>query len=118
MDNLWAQVGNWGFPMVVAAFLLMRVEKKLDALTIAIQQLKDAVDWRLVPPLPGPAPGPNPGVGASFGSGPVGGGRGGPGSGPGTVSFSSAPSAGPGGGGVPEGNNDSGLVSISCREQH
>ncbi|MDN5348147.1 MAG: hypothetical protein PWP65_1711 [Clostridia bacterium] len=39
MENLWAQVGNYGFPMVITLYLLMRVEKKLDELTGAINSL-------------------------------------------------------------------------------
>lgn len=43
MEGLWAQVGNWGFPMIVAVYLLVRMEKKLDDLTAAIQQLGQAI---------------------------------------------------------------------------
>ncbi|MGB9661619.1 MAG: YvrJ family protein [Moorellaceae bacterium] len=43
MENLWAQIGNYGFPMVVAFYLLVRVEKKLDDLTVAIRQLTEAL---------------------------------------------------------------------------
>lgn len=118
MENLWAQVGNWGFPMVVAVWLLMRVEKKLDALTVAIQQLKDAVDWRLASPFPGPAPGPNPSIGASLGSGPTGGGGGGPGSGPGAVSFSSLPPASLESGRVPAGGIDPGNLEVFSDGRH
>ncbi|NLO90132.1 MAG: YvrJ family protein [Clostridia bacterium] len=43
MENLWLQVGNYGFPMVVAIYLLVRVEKKLDELTLAIARLGEVV---------------------------------------------------------------------------
>lgn len=43
MENLWVQVGNYGFPMVIAIYLLVRVEKKLDALTVAITNLTQAL---------------------------------------------------------------------------
>lgn len=43
MEGIWAQVGNWGFPMIVAIYLLVRMEKKLDDLTVAIQQLGQAI---------------------------------------------------------------------------
>lgn len=43
MDELFAQVANYGFPMVVAIYLLVRVEKKLDALTAAIVSLEKAI---------------------------------------------------------------------------
>ncbi|WP_269085197.1 YvrJ family protein [Neomoorella mulderi] len=32
-------MGNYGFPMVIAFYLLVRVEKKLDDLTVAINEL-------------------------------------------------------------------------------
>ncbi|TDA68886.1 MAG: YvrJ family protein [Clostridia bacterium] len=46
MDTLWAQIGNWGFPMVVAVYLLVRIEKKLDDLTLAIGNLGQALALR------------------------------------------------------------------------
>ncbi len=39
METLWTQVGNYGFPMLVTVFLLVRIEKKLDELTVAILHL-------------------------------------------------------------------------------
>ncbi|MBS3969927.1 MAG: YvrJ family protein [Clostridia bacterium] len=44
MEMFFAQVGNFGFPMVVAIYLLVRVEKKLDELTIAINDLGRVVE--------------------------------------------------------------------------
>ncbi len=44
METIFAQVGNYGFPMVVAVYLLVRVENKLDALTIAIIDLGKVVE--------------------------------------------------------------------------
>jgi len=38
-----SQFANYGFPMVVAAYLLVRVEKKLDDLTKAITNLERAI---------------------------------------------------------------------------
>lgn len=49
MEGLWAQVGNWGFPMIVAVYLLVRMEKKLDELTVAIQQLGQAIGLGALP---------------------------------------------------------------------
>jgi hypothetical protein len=43
VDSIWLQIGNYGFPMVVAIYLLMRVEGKLDALTSAIDQLGEII---------------------------------------------------------------------------
>lgn len=40
MQDLLLQVGNYGFPMVVAIYLLVRVERKLDDLTGAINRLE------------------------------------------------------------------------------
>lgn len=43
MDNLpdWAiLLGNFGFPTLVAVYLLIRFEKRIDNLTIAIQELE------------------------------------------------------------------------------
>ncbi|SMC00033.1 YvrJ protein family protein [Thermanaeromonas toyohensis ToBE] len=39
MEDLWTYVGNYGFPMVIAFYLLIRFEKKLDTLTAAINEL-------------------------------------------------------------------------------
>ncbi len=43
------QFGNYGFPMVVAVYLLVRLEKKVEALTSAIGRLEQvlAVSLRL-----------------------------------------------------------------------
>ena len=41
MNELLTQIGNYGFPMVVAVFLLVRIEKKLDEITVAIARLGD-----------------------------------------------------------------------------
>jgi len=43
LDSLLSQFANFGFPMVVAAYLLVRVEKKLDDLTAAITALERAI---------------------------------------------------------------------------
>lgn len=44
------QVGNYGFPMLVAVYLLVRVEKKLDTLTEAITRLEQVLSVFLRPP--------------------------------------------------------------------
>lgn len=43
MEEIFLQIGNWGFPMVVAIILLLRIEKKLDELTSAIHNLGQVV---------------------------------------------------------------------------
>ena len=44
MEEILGHVGNTGFPMVVAIYLLVRVEKKLDMLTEAINNLGRVVE--------------------------------------------------------------------------
>lgn len=44
MEELWAYIGNYGFPMVVAFYLLVRFEKKLDILTAAIDELVNTLE--------------------------------------------------------------------------
>jgi len=43
MEEMLIQVGNYGFPMIVAIYLLVRIEKKLDNLTQAIARLSEAI---------------------------------------------------------------------------
>ncbi|HHV34149.1 MAG TPA: YvrJ family protein [Syntrophomonadaceae bacterium] len=50
MEEIWVQVGNYGFPMLVAIYLLVRVERKLDALTVAITRLEQVLSVFLRPP--------------------------------------------------------------------
>jgi hypothetical protein len=50
VEEIWVQVGNYGFPMLVAIYLLVRVERKLDALTVAITRLEQVLSVSLRPP--------------------------------------------------------------------
>ncbi|HHV34062.1 MAG TPA: YvrJ family protein [Syntrophomonadaceae bacterium] len=50
MEEIWLQVGNYGFPMLVAVYLLVRVERKLDSLTVAITRLEQVLSVFLRPP--------------------------------------------------------------------
>lgn len=48
MDNATFQmiitaIGNFGFPLVLAVYLLLRFEKKIEFLTDAITTLKEAI---------------------------------------------------------------------------
>ncbi len=43
MDELINLIGNVGFPMAVAVYLLIRVESQLDKLTLAIGELREAI---------------------------------------------------------------------------
>lgn len=43
MDEMLKVIGNVGFPIAVAAFLLIRVEQRMDNLTRAICELREAI---------------------------------------------------------------------------
>ncbi len=43
MDTLIDQMANVGFPMVVSAYLLVRVESKLNSLTESINALSNTL---------------------------------------------------------------------------
>lgn len=44
MEVLLQQVGNYGFPMVVSIYLLVRVEKKLENLSHSITELAKVIE--------------------------------------------------------------------------
>lgn len=39
MEELLKAIANWGFPMVISVYLLVRIETKLEALEQAIKEL-------------------------------------------------------------------------------
>jgi len=39
MEDLLKAIANWGFPIVVSVYLLVRIETKLDSLEEAIKEL-------------------------------------------------------------------------------
>lgn len=43
MEEIFKLVGNFGFPIVVSAYLLVRIEGNLDELTQSITELAKAV---------------------------------------------------------------------------
>ena len=43
METLLQSIGNYGFPIIVSAYLLVRTEAKLDQLTKSIAELRDAI---------------------------------------------------------------------------
>ena len=47
MEEVLVQMGNYGFPMIIAVFLLVRIEKKLDELTVAIIKLGEVISHEL-----------------------------------------------------------------------
>ncbi|MCD7035364.1 YvrJ family protein [Metabacillus sp. GX 13764] len=36
-------LGNFGFPVAIASYLLIRLERKMESLTSAIQELKEII---------------------------------------------------------------------------
>lgn len=42
-SNWAALIGDLGFPIVITVYLLVRFEKKIEALTTAIQDLKEVI---------------------------------------------------------------------------
>jgi hypothetical protein len=47
MEDLLKAVGNVGFPIAVAAYLLIRVETKMDKLAASINQLSTILSVKL-----------------------------------------------------------------------
>lgn len=47
MEDLLKAVGNLGFPMAVAAYLLIRIESKMDNLSSSISQLSTILSIKL-----------------------------------------------------------------------
>jgi len=39
VESILQAIGNFGFPIVVTAYLLVRIESKLEALTASINEL-------------------------------------------------------------------------------
>jgi flagellar biogenesis protein FliO len=47
MEDFLKAVGNVGFPMAVAAYLLIRIESKMDNLSASISQLSTILSIKL-----------------------------------------------------------------------
>ena len=43
MENLLQQISNYGFPMAVSVYLLVRIEGKLNQLTESINELSRVI---------------------------------------------------------------------------
>jgi hypothetical protein len=43
IETYIAAIGNFGFPLVLAVYLLLRFEKKIEVLTEAISNLKEVI---------------------------------------------------------------------------
>lgn len=48
LEQLLQLVANTGFPIVVAGFLMVRMEEKLDQLTRVLQELKGSIEQMMV----------------------------------------------------------------------
>lgn len=44
MEDLITMIGNFGFPIAVTAYLLVRIESKLSQLTQSIHELTTAIN--------------------------------------------------------------------------
>ncbi len=44
MEQLFGVIANLGFPIAVSIFLLVRIESKLESLTVSIQTLAQAIN--------------------------------------------------------------------------
>ncbi len=44
MEQLVGFIGNVGFPIAISVYLLVRIESKLDSLTLSIYELARAVN--------------------------------------------------------------------------
>ena len=44
MEDMLLQIANYGFPMVVSVYLLIRVENKIESLTQSIQNLSISIE--------------------------------------------------------------------------
>ncbi len=43
MDNIYTNIANLGFPIVISIYLLVRIEGKLDSLTECINNLSKVI---------------------------------------------------------------------------
>lgn len=44
MEDLATQIANLGFPIVVSIYLLVRIESKIDGLTMSISELAKVIE--------------------------------------------------------------------------
>ena len=48
MEDILSQVANVGFPIVVAVYLLMRMEGKIEQLTSSITSLSNVIEHNML----------------------------------------------------------------------
>lgn len=46
IDQFLSKISNFGFPLILAVYLLLRFEKKLERLTNAISNLEKTINCR------------------------------------------------------------------------
>lgn len=44
MDDLLSQIGNFGFPIILSMYLLVRIEGKIETLSATITQLSNVLE--------------------------------------------------------------------------
>lgn len=44
MQDLFTQIGNFGFPIILSMYLLVRIEGKMEALTTSITKLSTVLE--------------------------------------------------------------------------
>lgn len=47
MEDIFTTIGNLGFPIAVAVYLLVRLEKRIGALEESIRNLSDSINDKL-----------------------------------------------------------------------
>ncbi|MEG0086689.1 MAG: YvrJ family protein [Niameybacter sp.] len=46
MEELLSQIGNFGFPIILSMYLLIRIENKIETLSSTIYQLSKVLEKR------------------------------------------------------------------------
>lgn len=44
MEEILRQIGDLGFPIILSMYLLVRIESKMEQLTVSIQQLTSVLE--------------------------------------------------------------------------
>ena len=44
MEEIFSAISNFGFPIVITVYLLIRFEKKLDTMTEVLNELKNEIE--------------------------------------------------------------------------
>ncbi|MEG0086409.1 MAG: YvrJ family protein [Niameybacter sp.] len=46
MEELLSQIGNFGFPIILSMYLLIRIEDKMEKLSVSIAHLSNVLERR------------------------------------------------------------------------